>query len=169
MGDVQIAAVDHRLFLIQFPDVLSPRILPRHTVRKTLQLILGVRHIDGQDVVVRKFRGDHTPLMIMLFDPHAIGHGQRLLLRKKRRAGIALLLRIVPVHVVARKVQLQLPLLQLRLLQTEDIRIQALEHLHEVLPHDRPKPVHIPRNHFLHIVNSSVYLSNSEQLYSSMI
>ena len=52
VGDVQIAAVDHRLFLIQFTDVLPPGILPRHTVWKTLQLILGVRHIDGQDVVV---------------------------------------------------------------------------------------------------------------------
>ena len=70
--------------------------------------------------------GDDTPLLIVLWDPQAVGNGDRLLLCEHGRAGVALFLCVVPILAVAWKVQFDLSLLELAFLDTENVRIRFL-------------------------------------------
>ena len=63
----------------------------------------------------------------MGLDAHAVTDLQRRLPCKDRRPGIAFLLGIVPILLIARQVQLYLPRLAFTLLDAEDIRIRFPE------------------------------------------
>ena len=66
-------------------------------------------------------------------------------------AGVALLLGVAPIALVAGKVQLDLPLLELGLLQADEIGVKAPEDLLEALFLHGAQAVHIPGNesHFV--------------------
>ena len=89
--------------------------------------------------------------MVMLRNTHPVCNRKGLLLREKRCTGIPLLFRIVPVLMIARKRYVNLPLLKLRLLQTEDVSIELLKRLRKAVFHRGPKTVYIPRNEFFQI------------------
>ena len=80
----------------------------------------------------------------MLRDAYAVGNAQRLLFGKKRRTGIALLFRIIPVLVIPLKRQVNLSRLELGLLNTENIRIRFLKKVHKSFIHTGTKSVYIP-------------------------
>ena len=64
--------------------------------------------------------------MVMFLDPESVSHCDRLFLRKHRRSGISFFLRIIPVLVISRKLQIYLAFLQLALLDAEDICVRLL-------------------------------------------
>ena len=80
------------------------------------QLVLGVWCVAADEVEVLIFTGDDAPLVAVDILAEVIRDGERLALGKDRRAGIALLVRAVPVDVVLRQVKFDLMRLQLRLL-----------------------------------------------------
>src|SRR5699024_2783995 len=96
----------------------------------------------------------------------AVGHRQGLLLGENGRAGVALLVGVVPVLVVARQVQLQLARLELGLLQAVDVRVRQGAEVQKALPDAGPQAVDVPRNQF-HLFSSPVswcfYQYNKEE------
>ena len=147
MSHVEVSAEKHGLLLVQREQVIPERIVPHHAVIEPLELRLAVRGIAGHYIIILVLRSYHPSLIVMLLDSEAIAHRDRLLLRKKRRPGVALLLSIVPVLVVAGQVQIYLALLQLAFLNAEHVRIHILEIVHKALLHAGPYSVHVPGYH----------------------
>ena len=88
--------------------------------------------------------------MVVFLDPEAVAHRKRLLLGKDRRPGVALLLRVIPVLVIAGKVNSKLSLLHLGLLEAENVRVLPLyKGIEAFLGDAGPEPVDIPGNQFL--------------------
>ena len=116
MRDIQVAAVHDGFDRVELAEVLPQRILPFHAVRKAAQLVLRIRRVAADEIEVRIFTRDDAPFMAVDVLAKVIGDGKRLLLRKDRRAGVALLVRAVPVDVVLRQIEFDLMRLQFRLL-----------------------------------------------------
>ena len=145
MRDIHIAAHDDRLFLIQSAQVLAEGILPRHAVIQTLQLILRVGRIHGNEVEFAVVGGDDTTLVVVLLNAETIGDALRLGLGKQRHAGVPLLLCRVPVFAVAAlKRHISLSRLHLGLLQAQHIRLLGGDEIKETLAHARTQTVYIP-------------------------
>ena len=145
MRHIQITAENNRFLLLQLLHIGKKSIFPGHPVIQTLQLLLRIRHIFGDQIIFRIFQCDHTAFVVMLRDSKAIAHGKRLLLYKDSRSGIAFFLRVVPVLVVSRKIHLNLSLLELRLLKAERVRILLLQKLIErSLSHTGAQSVYVP-------------------------
>ena len=148
---VHVAADDDGLLLVQRLQETAEVVLPRHAVVQPPQPVLTVRRIDIHQVEVLHLQRDDAALVVVFLNAHAVADAERLQAGEDGRAAVALLLRIVPVRLIAGQVQAELPLLQFRLLKAEEIGIQRLERLHEILTHYGPKSVHIPTNK-LHIL-----------------
>ncbi len=73
--------------------------------------------------------------MVVFLNSDAVGNRKRLRLREDGRAGIALFLRIIPVLVIARKIQCDLSFLQLRLLHAEKIGVLGQQKFGKSLAH----------------------------------
>ena len=153
MCHIQIATENNRLFLLQLLQKLAKIILPLHPIRKSRQLILGVRRIAGHHIIIRVLRRNDAPFMIVLLNAETVAHAKRLLLRKQRCSRISFLLRIAPILIIPRKLQINLPFLQLALLNTENIRIQLMKYIQKSLSHTRPQAVYVPGNHFFHSIS----------------
>ena len=144
VGHVQIAAEDHGLFLFQPLQIGQKSVLPLHAVGQAGQTVLGIGGVHGDEKEVRELQGDHPALMVKFVDADAIPHGQRLLPGEYRRAGIALLFGVIPVLMIARQLQRDLPGLQLGFLEAENVRVQGVERVLKSLAHHGPQAVHIP-------------------------
>ena len=148
MRHVQIAAEHDRLFSFQRFEIGKECILPAHAVFQPLEPILGIGRIAGYQIELRHFQRQHTTLVIKLIHANAIAHAQRLLPGKDGHTGIALFLRAVPILLIARQVQFNLPRLQLGLVQAESIRVQLCEGVHKALALCRAQAVYIPADQF---------------------
>ena len=70
------------------------------------------------------------------------------MLRKNSGARVTFLLSIVPIGPIARELDIELSLLHLGLLQTEEICIERLKHFLEVFAHYGTQAVYIPTDEF---------------------
>ena len=148
MGHIQIAAVDHRLFLIQLHQVGAQIVLPLHPIVDAGQPLLGVGGVDVHQIKLRVFQRDGPALVAVLLRPDAVAHAQRRLLAVAGGAGIALFLGTVKILGVALRLKFRLPGLALGLLQAEDVRIQRGKTLGKALFQHRPQAVHVPADEF---------------------
>ena len=144
MGDVQVAAEDHGSLRVKRAEIGAQRVLPRHTVVDALQAVLRIRRVAGQNITIRVFQRDETSLMIQFGHADAIAHGERLMPREDRRAGIALFLGRIPELMIALERERNLLRLRLRLLQTEKIRMQRRKHVRKALFQASADAVYIP-------------------------
>ena len=148
VGNVHVAADHHALLLGQAAEVGTESILPCAAKVDARQLVLGVGGVDADEEELRVLQGEDAALVVELLDANAAGHGKRLLLGKDRRTGVALLLCVVPVLVVALEVDGVLPLLELGLLQGEDVGVERGEYLVKALLGHRAQAVDVPRDAF---------------------
>ena len=148
VGHVHIAADDHGLCPVQLLQIGAEVVLPAHPVVQALQLVLGVGGVDADQEEVPIFQGHRPALGVMLRDAQVIAHGEGLAFGKDDRAGIALLFRVAPVALIAGEIQLDLPGLELGLLQADEIRLEAAENVLEALLLHGPQTVHVPGNEF---------------------
>ena len=120
---------------------------------------LRCARIDRDEPEVRVFERDDAPLGIVLGNAEIILHGERRVFGEDRRAGIALLLRRAPELLIARKVQLDLAGLQLRLLQAEKVGVLRMENVLEAFFYAGSESVDVPRekSHFV----SSVFTATT--------
>ena len=172
VGHVQIAAEDDGLLLIQAFQVIAKVSLPRHAVVQTLQTVLRIGGIATHQEEVFHLQRHHPTLVIVHLDADAVGHTLRLMLREDGCATVAFLLGIVPIALIALESQIQLSLLHLRLLQTEEVGIKRLEYLTETLALAGSQTVHVPTDkfHFLLILCAKIqkkvnYFSNIPDIF----
>ena len=144
MSDIQIAAENHRPLLLQIFQIRKKCILPFHPVRKPGQLILGIRRIDSDQIKLRILQSDHTPFSVVLRNTDPIRDGQRFLLCKNCSSGISLFLGVIPVLIIARKIQLDLSLLQFCLLDAENICVGFPEVLQKAFVHAGAQSIYVP-------------------------
>ena len=88
------------------------------------QLLLGIGCVAGDEEKARIFQGNQPPFMVMGFDSHSIGYRKRLCFCENRCAGIPFFLGIIPILMISLQAQINLPFLELALLNTENIRIR---------------------------------------------
>ena len=145
VGHVHIAADDHGLLGVQPLQVGAEIVLPLHAVVDALELVLGVGRIDRHQPEIRVFQRDDPALGVVLWDAQVVAHAQGLVLGENRRAGIALFLGIVPIHMIARQIKIpELSLRQLYLLQTYRIGSAALCKIKKSLINTGSESVDIP-------------------------
>ena len=144
MSHVHIPTDDHRFFILKLRYIIPEVVLPFHPVGKPLQLVLRVRHINGDEIILSHIQGNEPSLLVMFLYPHAQDHFLRFLPRKNGSSGIALPFCIVPILMITRKLYLQLSLLHFTLLNAEDIRIQLLKSIPKALVPAGADSVYIP-------------------------
>ena len=127
VGHIQISTVDDGFFLIKALYIVEKIILPFHAVIQSGKAVLGVGGVDGYQIEVRKFQGNHPSFMVVLFYADSAGHGQGFLFGKYGCSAVPFFLSIIPVLLITRQIQVNLSLLQFGFLQTEDIGIQFLK------------------------------------------
>ena len=106
---------------------------------------------------------DEPPLVIVRVDAHAVAHGKRRVFGIDGRTGIAFFIGIIPVRLVSRKLQVQLPRLHLGLLQAEEIGVQFYKDVGKAFARHRPKAVYVPGDEFeiLHFVQNDRIIPKS--------
>ena len=144
MGHVQVPAVHHRLFGVQFQEVFPQVVLPRHPVVQPCQLVLGIGRVAAHQKEILVLRRDDPSLMPVDILAKVVCHRQRLPSGENSRAGISGLVGAVPESVIALQLKLRLLRPHLRLLQTDDIRVRKGAEGQETFIQTGPQPVHIP-------------------------
>ena len=151
MSYIQVATQDDGLLLIQLLEIVAESVFPRHAVFQALQAVLRVGRIAAYQEEVLHLQRDDAPFVVVQVDADAIHHVQWSMACKNGCARVAFLLGIVPVRLVAFKLQVKLAFLHLRLLQTEEVGVQFPENIAEALALASPQSVHVPTNQ-LHII-----------------
>ena len=144
MRHIHITTADHRLLFLQFQKIGQKIPFPFHSVFQAAQFALGIRRIYRNKIKFFKFKCDHTAFFVVRFYPDSIYYRQWLFLCKYGCAGIPSAVRIIPVLVIPRKLQLNLSLLAFRLLQTENICIQLLKSILKALCNTGSDSIYIP-------------------------
>ena len=162
--DVQIATDDHRFLLVELLEVHAEVFFPAEPVLQAREFALTVGRVAGNHVEVLIFQRDQPALVIMQLAAHAVGNGERLMLRQNRRAGIALFLGRVKVLMITLCGNLRLAGLHFRLLQAEVICILRSKVVAKALAKTSAQAIDVPGNQlhrFLHwniaVVFSSLY------------
>ena len=94
----------------------------------------------------------------MFFNSHAVSDRQGLFFCENGSAGVTFFLRVIPVLVIAGEVQINLALLQLTFLNTEQVRIGFLEEIKEALCDTGTQAIHVPGDHFHDYSSTSTFL-----------
>ena len=146
MRHIQVATHDDGLLGIETQQIGTEIVLPLHAIVQSAQLVLRVGSVASDQEEVGHLKGDDTPLMVVLVDANAVAHAQGLMARVDGCSRIAFLLGIVPIRLVTWELQVELPFLHLRLLQTEEVGIERLELLAEPFALASAQAIDIPRN-----------------------
>ena len=144
MGHVHVAADDHGLLGVQRAGIGTEIILPGHAVVQALEPVLGVGHIDADQIEVFVFQRDAAALVAVGLGTDAHVHGEGGMPGEDGGTGVALLLGVVPVLLIAGEGKIDLPGLKLGLLQAEEVRIQGGKALFKALFHAGAKAVYVP-------------------------
>ena len=111
---------------------------------QSLAFCLRVWGVAGNKVELLVFQGDDSAFVVMFLYAHSITYAQRLVLGIDGSAGISFFLSIVPVTLVALKLQVELSFLHLGFLQAEKVCIELLELVLEVLAHASTQAIYVP-------------------------
>ena len=148
VSHIEVTAEDNGLLGIEPFEIVTEIILPGHTIVQTFQAVLRVGSVTANEIEIVHLEGYHTALMVVLINTYAVAYVQRFMLSEDSRAAVAFLVGIVPITVIALKGEVELSLLHLCLLQTEEVGIQLLEDITEALAFTSAQTVYIPTNKF---------------------
>ena len=148
MRHVQVAAEDDRLFGVQLLQIAAQVVLPLHTVVNARQLILGVGHVEIDQIKIRVFQRDGAALVVVDVLVEAIAHRQRRRFGPDGRAGVALFVGAVDVLGVARGRKIRLSGLHFGLLNAEEVRVQRVEHILKAFFQAGAQTVDVPADEF---------------------
>ena len=144
MSHVHVTTYQYGLLRVECHEILAEGVVPCHTVVETSQPVLCIWGIDGDDVEVLVFQRDDTSFVVVFIYAHTINDAQRLVLGEDGGTGVALLVGVVPVALIALEGDVQLALLHLCLLQTEEISIETAKDVAEALTIAGTQAVDIP-------------------------
>jgi hypothetical protein len=133
MSYIEVATEDNGLLGIELPEIVTEIILPGHTIVQTLQPVLRVGSVTANEIEIVHLKCYHTALMVVLIDAYAVAYAQGLMLSEDSCAAVAFLVGIVPITVIALIGKVELSLLHLCLLQTEEVGIQLIKDITEAL------------------------------------
>jgi len=157
---VHVAADKDGLAAVEHGEGEAEGIVPRHAARQAAQAVLRVRRIDGDDVEVPVLKRDDPALGVHLpqalvgrhlgddVGGQSVGDAERTVAGVDGCAAVALLVGIAPVGFVAGELKVELSLLHLRLLQTEEIRVERGKAFAEAFAAHGAESVYIPGNEF---------------------
>ena len=148
MRHVQVAAEDDRLFGVQLLQIAAQVVLPLHTVVNARQLVLGVGHVEIDQIKIRVFQRDGAALVVVNVLVEAIAHRQRRRFGPDGRAGVALFVGAVDVLGVARGRKIRLSGLHFGLLNAEEVRVQRVEHVLKAFFQAGAQTVDVPADEF---------------------
>src|SRR5581483_4758306 len=181
VGNIEVAAENHRLGLLEPPAVRQERRIPvLVTQAQAAQIILGVGCIYRDHIEPWKLGGDQASLLRAValqlvreakppgqLPGKPIHHRHGSASAQNGRARVPLLQCRIPVLVIAGQIDLDLPPLGLGLLQTQNVGLVFLqEGLQGSLLHHGAYAVDIPRVH-LHPANRLTQASNDLRNCSS--
>jgi len=147
--DVQVAAEDHRLALLEGAQVLQERRIPLLLAELQpgqLALHVGRVHRDHEHVV--ELGGEHPALGVQLGDAQARPHRPQRHARQDGGARVAWTQRGVPVHRPAGQVELDLRGQRADLLQADQVGAAAVQVIEKTLVQAGPQAVDVPRDQF---------------------
>ena len=144
MRDVHVPADDDGFQFVKRAEIFSESILPAHAVIKALEPVLRVRRVDADKVKVLIFERYRAPLGAVLLNADVIGDGEGSVLCEYCGAGVALLFGVAPVALIAGKVDIYLAFLKLRLLNAEEVCVQAQKDIVKALFPDCAQSVNVP-------------------------
>ena len=148
VGNVQVAAKDHRLFGVQRQQICPESVLPLHAVVQPLQAVLTVGCVAVHQIKRRVFQRQHSSFVVVLLHADAHGHGQRRFPAPAGRSGVAFLFGGIGVLRVARRGKIRLTGLHLGLLHREDVGIQRGKALGKAVGKAGTQAVDIPADEF---------------------
>ena len=111
VGNVQIAAEDHRFPAVQPHQELPKLHFPNQPMIQPGKTPLGIGSITGDQIKFIVYQRNQPAFGIQLRNTDAVGHLPGLMLGKHRCAGITLLFGIIPILVIPGKLQVQLTFL----------------------------------------------------------
>jgi hypothetical protein len=174
VGHVAVATEENWLLGIEILEIVTEIILPGHTIVQTLQPVLRVGSVTANEIEIIHLEGYHAALVVVLIDTDAVAYAQGLMLSEDSCAAVAFLVGIVPITVIALIGKVELSLLHLCLLQTEEVGIQLLEDITEALTLACAQTVYIPTDKFhiftevqIYILISAAKLRNISQTCST--
>ena len=144
MRNVEVAAEDDRLRFVKGEKIFPKVVLPLHTVVKPTQSVLCVRRIAGDEIKLFKFKCYQSSLRVVHRNIHAVEYGYRLFFCENCRARITLFFGIVPILIISVKRKVNLSLLKLRFLKTENVCVKLLERVKKAFLYARTDSVYIP-------------------------
>ena len=133
MRHVEVTTYDDRLFGVESLYICEEVILPPHSIFKSLETVLGIRHIYAHKIKVRHLKCDYPSLVIVLFYSDAVCDIHGLVPCEDSRSRIPFLFGIVPIGGISFKFKVELTRLHLCFLQTEEVGVELLEHVGESL------------------------------------
>jgi hypothetical protein len=149
MGDIEIAAHDHRLAAIQADEITGERPVPSLPVRKAGELALRIGDVDVYDEVIRVFEGQDPALDVVNGDADSGRGSERGLFREDRRPGVAFPGCFVPERgICAFPERLDVVRAAARLLEAEDVRRLGQYRSEGFLAENGPQSVDVPGDQF---------------------
>src|SRR6266516_7443851 len=146
---VEVAAEDDGSLLFKPLEVAEEIAVPPPAVGKPRKFALRVWDIDVHQGEVGVLSGEHATFFVVLGDADAVCHIQWAGLREDSSAGVALLLRSVPVSGVGGWPEL-LDVIRtgLGFLHAENVGLLGVEVIEEILPQHGAQAVDVPGNQF---------------------
>ena len=151
MGDVKIAAEQHRLLCLQLAHEVEEGRVPGLPVGQAHQFIAGIGRIDADHKEILVLGGEHPALLVVLLHPHVAGDRQGCLPAEDGDAGVTLAHGGITADVVAvDAVQggVDLLVLGLGFLQAEHVRIQCFEGFGEIFLDHGAQAIDVPGGNF---------------------
>ena len=141
---VEVATHYHRFLLVESLDICEEIVFPSHSVVKTLESVLRIRHIHAHEIELLHLQCDDTSLVVVLVDTYTICHAQRIMACIYSRTRVAFLVGIVPIRCIALKFEVELSSLHLCLLQAEKVSVELFEYVAEPFSYASSQSVYIP-------------------------
>ena len=146
---VQVAAPDDGFFPLELFQVGEEVAVPLLAIGKAGEFALRVGHINIHEEEVGELGRQHTTFVVVLGHADALRDFQRAQLREDDGAGVALLLRAVPVRRVVRGPELfDLVGVRLGFLQAQDVGLFVVEVFEKIFAEHGAQAVDVPGNQF---------------------
>lgn len=144
MGDVEVAADEDGLGAVEHCEVVGEVAVPHAAVVETAQAVLGVGDVDVDEVVVVELEGEDAALVVVEVDADAACDRKGLAAGEDGGAGVAFLLGVVEVGLVAFETVDELALGEFCLLQADAVGVERGEDFVEAFLHDGAEAVDVP-------------------------
>lgn len=131
VGYVHIATDDDGLLVVELHEEVAEGVFPLHAVVEAAQAVLGVGGVDTDEEEVGHLECDDASFVVVLLLADAVADAEWCVAGVDGSAGVAFLLGVVPVGLIAGEGEVELSGLHLGFLQAEKVGIEGGEDIGE--------------------------------------